>query len=556
MRTIRLAAGLATAATVLLLAAASGADAPPPRSVAPTPNAPPETLEVELRPVPLPNLEGMDPDVREQLETVRQAVNVMRQEQVSSDELGRAMGELGALYVLYRQYEAAEPALDDATRLDPEEVRWTYLRGFVEQRQGLLDAAAESYRRALELQPEHVPALLRLGEVHVAAGRPDAAADALTRALELSPSCARCRFVLGQAEAAAGRPEEAVEHFRATLELQPRADQVHYPLGQALRAAGEIDAARQELAQVGDTDVAFPDPVLTWARGLATGAGYTSPAAAARWPPATSEPLSPSCVEGSRRTRTARRSAVGWASRCAAPGTSTRRSTPISRRSRSNRPTRSATSRWGSPCSLPAATQRRRSPSSARRSSTRPWPTPSSGSASPSAATARRAKRSPTSIAPLRWTREHRRPPRTGDTANGGRPGQEAIDDLRRTLELDPGRFEARLNLGVLLEMRGDAAAAKRQLEAVLAAAPPPPAAARTHLALGRIAERDGDRSAAIDQYRQATRLAPRTALGPTCAWPVPRRRPVTSSRPQRATARCWRRLPAIARRAWRRRRA
>ena len=150
-----------------------------------------ETGAPQLQPIPEPNLEGMDEEVRQQLEDKRRALALVLtrlQEQAeagqpaSLEPAGAAFGGLGALYFLYGETEAAEPALANASRLQPDELRWPYLLGFVQQTLGKLEAAADSYARVMEMNPEFVPVLLRLGELRLAAGDPGTDLKALLKA--------------------------------------------------------------------------------------------------------------------------------------------------------------------------------------------------------------------------------------------------------------------------------------------------------------------------------------------------------------------------------------
>jgi len=492
---------LGALAAALLLTTPAAADVPQTTSVA---------EQVTLRPVPEPNLEGMDDDVREQLELKRKEVNLMRAEGGSGGELGHAMGELGALYVLYGQSEPATAALANAADLAPDEARWTYLLAFVQQNEGDLEAARASFQRTLADHPDHVPTLVRLGEVELAAGQPALAADYFGRAFELRSTCARCAFGLGQAAAAQGDAAAAVEHFRAALQLQPGADAVHYPLGQALRQSGDLEAAQRELALVGQTEVSFPDPVLAWVRGLATGAGVQY-------------------VRGRR--------ALAAGNLDAAVSLFRQATAADPENVAIHRALGLALGRSGDHDAAIAEYLQavKLEPSNPLNHQELGIALVDAGRVAEAAAAFARAVdldpdfaaahlglgivltdlgQLPTALSHLQRAVELA--PEDGDAryeramvlARMGR-GSEAVVGLRELVEREPGRLPARLNLGTLLELAGDDDGARTEMEAILAADPPPALAARAQVVLGRLAERAGDTESARGHYRQAAELNP-----------------------------------------------
>jgi tetratricopeptide (TPR) repeat protein len=490
------------AAGTLLVAAPAAADVPQTASVA---------EQVELRPVPEPNLEGMDDDVRQQLAEKRQAVNELRAAAGTDPaELGRALGELGALYFLYGQAEPAAAALANAADLAPEEARWTYLLAFVQQNEGDLDAAQATFQRTLAGHPEHVPTLVRLGEVELAAGRPDEAAEYFGRAFELRSTCARCAFGLGQAAAAQGNAAAAVQHFRTTLQLQPGADAVHYPLGQALRQAGDLEAAQAELEQVGQTEVSFPDPLLAWVRGLATGAGVqyvrgrralaagNLDAAVSLFRQATEADPENVAIHRALGLALGRSGDHDAAVAEYLTAVKLEPSNPLNHQELGV-----ALVDAGRPAEAAAAFAR-------------------AVDLDPEFAAAHLSLgivltdlgQLPTALAHLQRAVELE--PENGDAryeramvlARMGR-GSEAVAGLRELIEREPDRLPARLNLGTLLELAGDDDGARSEMQAILAGDPAPLLAGRAQVVLGRLAERAGDAETAKGHYRQAIELNP-----------------------------------------------
>jgi tetratricopeptide (TPR) repeat protein len=215
----------------------------------------------ELIPLPLPNLSTMEDATRRRLETLQERVAEL-ETTGSNETLAEAYGTLGTYYIAHHLNDAAEVAFVNAERLDPGEFRWPYYLGFIYRIVGKLDLEREAYERALELRPEDIPARLHLAELHLTLGENEAAYRQFRRVLELSPAEAAAHGGLGRAAAALERHEEAVEHLTEALRLQPEATIVHYQLALAYRRLGDMDAARDHLAQRGDREVGFADPLL------------------------------------------------------------------------------------------------------------------------------------------------------------------------------------------------------------------------------------------------------------------------------------------------------
>jgi len=216
----------------------------------------------ELRPLPLPDLDAMGDAARGRLEQLQDRIADLK---ISANdaELAEAYGTLGMYYIAHHLNDAAEIAFGNAALLAPEEFRWVYYLGFVYQMVGELELERETFERALELRPDDIPAQLRLAEVLLALGENDEAYRRFRLAVELKPTEAAAHSGLGRAAAALQRPEEAVERFEKALELRPQGTIVHYQLALAYRSLGDMEAAHTHLAQRGDGEMGFADPLMS-----------------------------------------------------------------------------------------------------------------------------------------------------------------------------------------------------------------------------------------------------------------------------------------------------
>jgi tetratricopeptide (TPR) repeat protein len=214
-------------------------------------------------PIPMPGLSAVEPGVREQITAGKAELDRLLAAGDTPDaELAEAYGGLGLVFLSYEFSEPAEAALVNAVRLAPEELRWTYLLGYLHKLRGRLPEARRHLERAVELSPEYLPAVVRLGQVRLDAGEPEAARRLFERALEIDPRSAAAYEGLGRATDAGGDAAAAAGHYRRALELAPEASSLRYLLGQALRRSGDAEGARRELAAAGDAPVPLPDPLL------------------------------------------------------------------------------------------------------------------------------------------------------------------------------------------------------------------------------------------------------------------------------------------------------
>lgn len=233
------------------------------------------TVAADLPPVPAPDLVASEASVREQLEAQQvQLAEVLANADTDATARAAAYGDLGLLYIVYDFLEAAGVAISNARALEPESFRWIYLGGYLEQLQGRLGPGVELLERALELEPNFLPAILRLARAKLELGETAAARTLFERALELEPASAAAFEGLGQLASATGDAQGAVDFFTRALEADPEATSLHYALGQAYRDAGDLEQARYHLERRGNLPVRIPDPLLNPLANLAQGAQF------------------------------------------------------------------------------------------------------------------------------------------------------------------------------------------------------------------------------------------------------------------------------------------
>ena len=253
--------GRAVAASALLTMLAAG------------PGAARPLAELDLEPLPRPELSDMEPAVRRQLKEQRAGLAALLEDpEAGRERAGEAFGRLAQLYYGYGLRLAAAACLRNAVRLAPDDPRWHYYLGVIHQDEGRTEQALAELATANELQA-YVPALIRLGDLELGSNRPQRARAYYLQALEAHSSSAAAHYGLGRVEVAEGEPAAAIVHFRKALELQPQADRVHYLLGQAYRRLGDMESSRRHLEQSGPTRIGFYDPRMVEIQRRSVGAG-------------------------------------------------------------------------------------------------------------------------------------------------------------------------------------------------------------------------------------------------------------------------------------------
>lgn len=228
-----------------------------------------------LIPIPLPDLDGVDSVVRQQIRRCDDSLTSLRQRSdARPDELAAAYGELGMLYHTYQLFDAAEACYRNAHRLAPDSFRWAYCLGAVYDSRNEPSQAIAPLETAVKLQPNSVPALVNLAEIYLMTGKAESAESLLQRALQADPACAVALVGMGKIAAERQDFPAAIRRFEAALAAQPGATAIHYPLAMAYRRAGDLERAKVHLDQRGDVPAQIDDPLMAELRQLRTGARF------------------------------------------------------------------------------------------------------------------------------------------------------------------------------------------------------------------------------------------------------------------------------------------
>ncbi|MEM9055833.1 MAG: tetratricopeptide repeat protein [Pseudomonadota bacterium] len=162
------------------------------------------------------------------------------------------LNALGFSYFQQGKSEEAVVALEKALAIDPTHAKAHNNMALASIDIGLLELAEAHYRESLAVEPH--PAIYNdLGYVLERLGLPDEAAEQYRASLELDPESAPAHFNLASSLMRVGDYAEAERHFRAAVEREPDSRGLT-GLGVALRQQGRANEAIASLRSAIDAD--------------------------------------------------------------------------------------------------------------------------------------------------------------------------------------------------------------------------------------------------------------------------------------------------------------
>ncbi|MCP3957266.1 MAG: tetratricopeptide repeat protein [bacterium] len=213
--------------------------------------------------LPEPELKGLEEGVRERLDTARAALlAAVESPDTEAVERGRLYGHTGKVFHAHHVFPVAEACYANAAELDPEELLWPYLLGYIFEDTSRLAEAKKQFQKVLKLDPDHALATLRLARIQVETGEAEKAAPLLEKLGGEQTLAAPVRAALGKIATVRGEHAEAARHYEAALAAQPAASQLHYPLALAYRRLGEVEKAKEHASEAGTAKLSLPDPIL------------------------------------------------------------------------------------------------------------------------------------------------------------------------------------------------------------------------------------------------------------------------------------------------------
>lgn len=158
-----------------------------------------------------------------------------------------ALTNLGWILTELKRYEEARQKFQEALRLSPDSARaHAGLGGIYAEANRDWKAAIAEYLKALHVEPENATYLSDLAWAYYQAGQVDRAIEVFRKAIALKPDHVMAHANLGWAYLKKGEAEAAAAHFQEALNLDPNSSFARFGFAKALEALGrEADATAQ-----------------------------------------------------------------------------------------------------------------------------------------------------------------------------------------------------------------------------------------------------------------------------------------------------------------------
>lgn len=165
----------------------------------------------------------------------------------------------------YRQkrYSAAQDALQEVLRFNPDHLQSLMLAGMVEFAMGSYEQAETRFNRVLVLAPENLFAKKRQAALMLKRNQLDQGIKKLNELLAASPKDPEILALLGQASMSKGQYAKAADYYEKVTELAPKSASIRAELAVSRLASGETREGMADLEKA-----AGMDPTLTQADAL------------------------------------------------------------------------------------------------------------------------------------------------------------------------------------------------------------------------------------------------------------------------------------------------
>jgi len=211
-----------------------------------------DTLEIARMPILIPAnaVEHIRQDLEFRWKPMMGAAPKPAADAYNRSSQNRALYQRASHEIDSKNFTQAIATLREVVEADPKDYpAWTDL-GMVYFIQKDLEAAEKSYTSAVQEKPDHVTALVNLGRVRLARKNNEGAIESLETALKIDPQSATANYFLGEAYLALKKGSKAVVYLNEALKLDPlgMAD-AHLRLAALYNLAGYKDRAAAEYEQ-------------------------------------------------------------------------------------------------------------------------------------------------------------------------------------------------------------------------------------------------------------------------------------------------------------------
>lgn len=162
-------------------------------------------------------------------------------------------------------YEAASNTFDQLAEIEPGYPNLELERGLVYEARGLATEAMRAYEAALRARPGDLDLLLRLGAAQVGAGALREAEQTLSHVRDERPNSAEVEHFLGRLDLAQGSAQDAMTHLERAVALDSSRPEFHLYVAWTARDLGNFGKALEEAEAAITRDPSLGDAY--WIRG-------------------------------------------------------------------------------------------------------------------------------------------------------------------------------------------------------------------------------------------------------------------------------------------------
>ena len=203
------------------------------------------------RPEPLPTTKSIPglptmPDLRRWPQEMRDLVATSYRAIGDPAESTKALRELAQVYYANGFIPEATQTLQALLLADPENGRWPYLLGLLEERTDNRVAAEASFASAARLAPTYVPALFHRTNLLAISGQFAVARRLFEQCVVIDPADPRAALGLAKLEFAQSNEPAAIERLWLLVQQHPEFPDAHLMLADLLAKSGDMRRAAEQ----------------------------------------------------------------------------------------------------------------------------------------------------------------------------------------------------------------------------------------------------------------------------------------------------------------------
>jgi len=193
---------------------------------------------------------------------LRNAFKMLSEAVEKKPDLLDAQIKLAGLYLASNDLQRAKEKSDLVIQKDPRNVDALLLKGRIEQKEGRLDEAEQTYRQALDLDSKRLLTYYEFAALHLLKKDPASAEALLQKALAIDPNSIETHVSLARFYHYNRQPNEAEAYYQKALTLSPQNKALYFALANFYTIEKRTAEAENKLVEASQLDVKDPEPFI------------------------------------------------------------------------------------------------------------------------------------------------------------------------------------------------------------------------------------------------------------------------------------------------------